>query len=286
LSFVRKPSFVSGTTTIRFKAERTGFQNVGHKHDVSRVDKHTLIIDGKPTDTEDPKSEPKVKITPYPQTIGKDSAVEFSVDYDVTDGTTRIKVLALYMFYDSDKLQWNGLAKDGVLGLVDDPSSDSPAPSLIKGWSSKHGEFENLDGWIDDDEDFTDGYDATDRMLYLRWRHNADQQLSTFRDEVSEKGFIGDNALPVELLKKVSFVRKPSFVSGTTTVRFKIEGISSGNVGAGHGFTSTSVVITGSDSSAFDNTDSSIVDENQTASGPVKVITEENNVTRVNAGNN
>jgi hypothetical protein len=133
--------------------------------------------------------------------------VEVSLKYDVSDGTSNIKDLALYLFFDSNKLEFMGIKDEGVLGLVNSSNQSpninivDPSTGFLKSWSSKYGEFQDLASWPDDDLSFTDGYLDSDQLVYLRWRHNPDYRYRTFEDQANAKGFIGDGILPVNLLK-------------------------------------------------------------------------------------
>jgi hypothetical protein len=166
--------------------------------------------------------------------------VEVSLKYNVSDGTSNIKDLALYLFFDSNKLEFMGIKDEGVLGLVNSSNQSphenivDPSTGFLKSWSSEYGEFQNLASWPDDDLNFTDGDPDSEQLVYLRWGHNPDYRYRTFEDRANVKGFIGDRILPVELLKKLYFKRKSSFVSGQTAVNLKIEETREGNLGAEH----------------------------------------------------
>jgi hypothetical protein len=103
---------------------------------------------------------------------------------------------------------------------------------FLKSWSSEYGEFEGLASWRDDDSIDTDSDLDTNQLVYLKWRHNPDYRYRTFEDQANAKGFIGDGILPVNLLKKLYFKRKPSFDSGRTTVNLKVDNTREGNLGA------------------------------------------------------
>ena len=184
---------------------------------------------GVKTGTLSPKT---IMVTGTQKDIDND-LVEVSLEYNVSDGATNIRSLSLGIFYDSENLVWNGLAKDGVLGLRDKPSSGS-SNTLIKQWESSHGEFSSLADYPDDDRDFTDKNEDTKRWVFLQWNYSQDDQLRTFQDPTDEKGFIGDRELPVKLVERMSFIRQSDFVDGSTTIRFKVGKVARGLAGHEH----------------------------------------------------
>ena len=133
-----------------------------------------------------------------------------------------------------------GIKQEGVLGLANSSNQSpheytvDPSTDFLKTWSSEYGEFQHLASWSDDDLSFTDLDLDTKQLVYLRWRHNPDYRYRTFEDRAHVKGFIGDRTLPVNLLKKLYFKRKPSFGRGQTAVNLKVEKTREGNLGAEH----------------------------------------------------
>jgi hypothetical protein len=189
--------------------------------------------------------------------------VEVSLEYDVSDGATNIRSLSLGIFYDSEKLVWKGLAKDGVLGLRDKPSSGS-SNTLIKQWASRYGEFSSLADYPDDDRDFTDKNEDTKRWVFLQWNYSQDDQLRTFQDPTDEKGFIGDRELPVKLVERMSFIRQSDFVDGSTTIRFKVGKVARGLAGHEHDVSwlekAPLIIKANPNTSNSDESDSGVVD--------------------------
>ena len=227
------------------------FSNKGSSINIQVVPKKVQDKPSDPKPEEDKSKGRYIEVTASKPTEAADNSVEFSLNYNVSDGEKGIRSFSLGVFYDSKKLIWNGLAKDGVLGLTDDDASSTE--SVIKRWGSDYGEFQYLTNRSDEDLSWTDNDQNTTRLIYLAWSYSQEDDKRTFQDPTNEKGFIGDSSLPVELIKKLSFSRKPSFVDGSTTINFFSSKTSEGNMGHDYEFDADPITIYGKSKSEEDN---------------------------------
>lgn len=205
--------------------------------------------DGLPVDTKPEEDKHKgkyIEITPNPtefvRTSDSDNEVTFSVSYDVSDGERSINSMVLVMFYNADKLTWDGFRNDSLLGLSGGSRSpnDHNADPIRKWNYYSYGELRMI---VDSPEKIkSDGDDDTNRMVALMW-DKASEGKATFRDEDRKLGFVGDKQFPVKLFT-TTFILKPGALAAneSTNINF-LRDVVLGEVND-HDFTSTSVTIT------------------------------------------
>ena len=196
-----------------------------YSYQSEEIDKSTLLDE--PTDPEDPNSVDctdckYIEIKPDVETISfdpqTDQDVSFSVDYSVD--TNKIPNLYLYMHYDANKLHWNGLEKDSVLGLSDPLKINGPPedqPIIKEGWkNTSYGEFRQiLHLFRKEAPGYFKGRDSTISGTALISWSRPEKTKRTFVGG-SSKGFVKD--IPKNLrLFKTSFTPNPGFVAGETT---------------------------------------------------------------------
>jgi hypothetical protein len=192
-----------------------------------------------------------IEITPQLQNIDyhPDSAnLQFSVDYNVSDGEKDINSLILLMHYDSSKLAWKGVRNNKnntVLGLSGGAGSANDIKAdLIKEWSySEFGELNN----IKDRQEITvvaDGDKNTNRLVGFMWGVNY---LGGATFDGFGLGFVGHKKYPVKLFTTNFTVNFNALKDGEET-RINLVRLDSNNVGDDYAFKPTSLIITRSGS--------------------------------------
>ena len=211
---------------------------------IKKVDSEKLITEGRKK-----VSSEYIKIIPgVPNNkafFEGSKAVAIPVFYGVSNDKRDIGGLGLEMSYDSNKLIWRGVRVGSVLGLHSYSKSKLglSADGVIDNWYRvQHGDgYGELD-FLVDNEKLDSGYGSANRGVYFAWIYNHSVNKRTFDDWLGDKGFIGDQELPVKLFTAI-FSPVDGF-EGSTSIDFKVAPIKKDNIGSDYGFKSIPVDIT------------------------------------------